>query len=452
MESAEQRQQDKKQFLGLWMCTALVVGNMIGSGVFLLPSTLASIGPISIFGWLFTAAGAIVLALIFSRLSRLEPDVGGPYAYARTGFGDFAGFLVAWGYWISIWSANAAISVALVSYLAVFWKPLATNRVLGAVVGIAAIWLLTWVNAMGIRRAGWVQLITTILKLIPLGAVAFIGLFYLNTAHFSPMVQGDLFPLSALTASASLTLFAFLGLESATVPAGNIVDPRRTIPRATTLGTVIAAAIYIAGTVAVMGIIPIGSLAGSNAPFADAASIIWGPWARYAVALGAAVSCFGALNGWILLQGQMPFAVARDRLFPKSFGHLSKRGTPVVGLVVSSALVSLLLIMNFTRGLVEKFQFIILLATMTCLVPYIFSSLAEVMIMIKLKGDKPLDRKRMIKALALGIPGFVYSAWTIAGSGAETVYWGFLLLIAGIPVYVWFKWRQATGSPHSFGV
>ncbi len=432
----------KKQNLGLWMCTALVVGNMIGSGVFLLPSALASIGPVSIFGWLFTATGAIILALIFSRLSRLAPDVGGPYAYTRTGFGDFAGFLVAWGYWISIWSANAAIAVALISYLGVFWKPLATSPLLGAGIGIAAIWLLTWVNAMGVRRAGWVQLVTTIMKLIPLGAVAFFGLFYLKAGHFSPLWEGDPFPLSALTASASLTLFAFLGLESATVPAGNVDNPQRTIPRATILGTIIAAVIYIAGTVAVMGIIPIGSLAGSNAPFADAAAKIWGPWAGYAVAAGAAISCFGALNGWILLQGQMPFAVARDRLFPKSFARLSKRGTPVVGLVVSSVLVSLLLIMNYTKGLVEKFQFIILLATMTCLVPYIFSSMAEVMMQIKLRGDRPLDRKRMLKALGLGIPGFIYSAWTIAGSGAETVYWGFLLLIAGIPVYVWFKWRQ----------
>lgn len=435
-------EKNKKQNLGLWMCTALVVGNMIGSGVFLLPSTLASIGPVSIFGWLFTATGAIVLALIFSRLSRLEPDVGGPYAYTRTGFGDFAGFLVAWGYWISIWSANAAIVVALVSYLGVFWKPMATDPVLGAAIGIGAIWLLTWVNAMGVRRAGWVQLITTIMKLIPLGAVALIGLFYMNPGHFSPMYSGDSFPWSALTTSASLTLFAFLGLESATVPARNVDNPQKTIPRATIMGTVIAAVIYIAGTVAVMGIIPIGMLAGSNAPFADAATKIWGSWAGYVVAAGAAISCFGALNGWILLQGQMPFAVARDRLFPKSFAHLSKRGTPVVGLVVSSVLVTVLLIMNYTKGLVEKFQFIILLAAMTCLVPYIFSSLAEVMIQIKMRGQKKLDPKRMLKALALGIPGFIYSAWTIVGSGAETVYWGFLLLIAGIPVYVWFKWQQ----------
>lgn len=439
----------KSRGLGLWMSTALVVGNMIGSGVFLLPAALAIYGSISLFGWLITTSGAVFLALIFGRLSRLKPALGGPYIYSRWGFGDFAGFLVGWGYWISIWCANAAIAVALVSYLSVFCPPLAASPLLAAGLAMANIWLLTGVNIIGVRQAGWVQLVTTIIKLLPLLAIALLGLFFINPGHFSPLHRGEGSPLSAVTAAASLTLFAFLGLESATIPADNVDKARQTIPRATVGGTLITAVVYILGTVAVMGIVPRESLVHSAAPFADAASTLWGSWARYAVAAGASISCFGALNGWILLQGQVPLAMARDKLFPGTFGRLSRRGTPVTGLVVSSVLVSLLLMMNYTKGLVEQYKFIILLATMTCLVPYIFSSLAELMILIRKREGRSLDRERLKKILTPAIPAFLYSLWTVGGSGQETVYWGFLLLLAGIPVYVWFKVKnrpQVTGA------
>jgi APA family basic amino acid/polyamine antiporter len=438
-----------KRGLGAWMSTALVVGNMIGSGVFLLPAALAVYGSISLFGWFFTTGGAILLALVFSRLSRLMPAVGGPYAYTRRGFGDFAGFLVGWGYWISIWCANAAIAVALVSYLSVFFPALATTPSLAAAAALASIWLLTGVNIMGVRWAGRLQLITTIIKLLPLLAVATLGLLFLNPDHFTSFHSSGGSGFSALTAAAALTLFAFLGLESATIPANDVENAGKTIPRATIAGTLITAAVYILGTAAVMGIVPRESLIHSAAPFADAASSIWGPWAQYAVAAGAAISCFGALNGWILLQGQVPLAMARDRLFPGAFGRLSGRGTPVTGLVVSSVLVSLLLLMNYTRALVEQFKFIILLATMTCLVPYIFSSLAELMILARGKGSGAASKPRLKKSLGLGIPAFLYSLWTIGGSGQETVYWGFLLLMAGIPVYVWFKSSMDQGAEGS---
>ena len=218
--------------MGMWMAAALVVGNMIGSGVFLLPASLGSFGGISLLGWGFTCAGAMLLALVFARLSRLVPRAGGPYAFSRAGFGDFAGFLVGWGYWISIWVANAALAVAFTSYLSWFWPALATDRMLASGVGIAAIWLLTWVNVRGVRTAGSVQVVTTILKLAPLVAVGTLGLLYLDPANFRPFnPSGDgTFP--AITAAATLTLWAFLGFESATVPAEEVVDPERTIPRA----------------------------------------------------------------------------------------------------------------------------------------------------------------------------------------------------------------------------
>lgn len=435
----------KKKNLGLWMATALVTGNMIGSGVFLLPASLAAYGGMSIVGWLFTAAGAMLLALVFSRLSRAFPKIGGPYAYARMGFGEFIGFEMAWGYWISILAGNAAIATAFVGYLAVFWPTLGRSPGLAGAVAIAAIWGLTGVNAMGVRRSGWVQLVTTIGKLIPLVAIGMIGLFFIDLDHFVPFHTGDGSPFSAVSAVAALTLWAFLGLESATIPADDVDDPARTIPRATVVGTAIAAGVYILGTVAVMGVIPPADLAHTTAPFADAARALWGSWAGYAVAIGALVSTFGALNGWILLQGHIPRAAARDGLFPTGFERLSGRGTPVFGLVVSSGMTTVLMAMKYHGGLVEVFTFVILLATISTLVPYLFTAMAELLLFINER--ERFRGERLAGSATIAVLAFAYSLWAIAGAGQEAVFWGILLLFAGMPVYVWMRWRcsDATG-------
>ncbi|MFQ5791177.1 MAG: amino acid permease, partial [Acidobacteriota bacterium] len=406
--------------------------------------SLGRYGGISIVGWLISAGGASLMALVFARLSRMVRDAGGPYAFTRQGFGEFPGFLVAWGYWISIWTTNAALAVAFVSYLTVVWPTLETNGLLAGGVAVASIWLLTWLNALGVRKAGMVQLVTTILKLIPLAAIATFGLLYVDIGNFVPFNASEESSFSAVTATVTLTLWAFLGIESGTIPSDDVEDPRRTIPRATLLGTLCTSAVYILGTVAVMGVVPSSGLATSTAPFADAAREMWGSWAGYAVGIGAAISCFGALNGWLLLQGQIPLAAARDGLFPRSFGRLSKNNTPALGLVMSSVLATLLMAMNYTKSLVEQFTFIILLATLNTLVPYVFSTMAELMIFVR---DRERFRdERLSRAVVVAVLAFLYSLWAIAGAGQEIVYWGFLLLLAGVPVYVWIKWHRSAGG------
>ena len=427
--------------LGLWMATALVIGNMIGSGVFLLPSALAEYGGLSVVAWVATAAGAMLLALVFARLGRAYPATGGPYAYSRRAFGDFVGFQTAWGYWIAVWAGNAAIAVAFVGYLSEFWGELADNNALAAGVALAAIWTLTWVNSLGVRMGGWVQAVTTALKIVPLAAIATIGLLSFNSDNFGAFNPTDGSALNGITAAAALTLWAFIGLESATVPAEDVAKPRRTIPRSTIIGTGVAALLYILGTVAVMGVIPASALANSAAPFADAAKEMWGSWAGRVVAAGAAISAFGALNGWILLQGQVPMAAARDRLFPAAFGRTTRSGAPVFGLVVSSVLVTVLMGMNYTRSLVDQFTFIILLATLTTLVPYAYSAAAELMLFVSER--EAFSAPRLVKDAVIAALAFAYSVWAVAGSGYEVVYKGFILLLAGVPVYVFMKWRTA---------
>ena len=430
--------------LGIWIATALVVGNMVGSGVFLLPASLASFGGISILGWLFTSAGALAVALLMSRLARMMPKVGGPYAYTRSGLGDLPAFLVAWGYWISIWSGNAAISVAFVGYLAVFFPALAQIPALGAGVALTAIWLLTGLNAWGVREAGILQIWTTVLKLLPLLAIGTLGLLYLDPQNFVPFNASGQSSFSAITATAALTLWAFTGLESATIPADSVENPGKTIPRATIIGTLVAGVVYILATVGVMGVLPAAELAGSTAPFADAGRLMWGGWAGSLIAIGAAISAFGALNGWIMLQGQMPMAAARDGLFPSVFGRMSSRGTPVPGMVISSLLITGLMGLNYTASLVDQFTFIILLATLSTLVPYAFSAISELVIFAR--DRERFSGERLAGASVIAVLALAYSLWAIVGTGMRTILWGSVLLAAGLPIYAWQR-RKGSQKP-----
>jgi basic amino acid/polyamine antiporter, APA family len=427
-----------KEQIGLWTATSLVVGNMIGSGVFLLPSALAIYGGISLVGWLFSTIGAMVLAILFSYLSKAMPSVGGPYAYTREGLGEFPAFLVAWGYWVSVWCGNAAITVAFVSYLSVFFPILATDNLAAVLTGLGTIWLLTWVNSRGIKTAGKVQLVTTILKLAPLSIIAIFGIFYADWHNFTPFNRSAETNWQAIGSTATLTLWAYLGLECATIPADNVENPEKTIPRATILGTSIAAIVYILGTVAVMGLMSPDALKDSKAPFADSAAIIWGEKARLFMALGAIISTFGALNGWILMQGQVPLAMTKDKLFPKIFGQENSKGVPALGIVISSILLSVLMAMNFSKSLVEQFKFMLLLSTMTVLIAYLFSAASFILIMKK--QNLILPRNRVVK-LMIAIVAFSYALWAIAGSGQDVVYWGFMLLMSGVPIFVFMKYK-----------
>ncbi|HET7175876.1 MAG TPA: amino acid permease [Gammaproteobacteria bacterium] len=430
-----------RRSLGLATTTSIVLGNMVGSGVFLLPATMAVFGVYSLWGWCVSTVGALLLAWVFSNLSRRLPKAGGPYAYPREAFGDFAGFQVAWIYWLSIVGTNASIAVAFTSYLGFFVPVLSSNPWYGALSALAAGWVLTGINILGVRAAGRLQLVTVILKLTPLVALGVFGLFHfdlhiLMSGH--PAVGAG----SAINQSAALAMWAFLGLECATVPADHVKDPEKTIPRATMLGTIIAGVFYIVCTTVVMGIIPADVLAKSGAPFADAAKLLWGNWAGSIIAITAIISCFGALNGWILMQGQLPQAVANNGLFPKVLAKESRFGTPMVALVVSSVLASVLVLMSkggsaigggTGNTLIQMFTDLILITTFFTLVPYMLCALAEIVLSRKQKRASNL-RLRDVR-FAMG--GFVFGLWACYGTGEDSLFYGTLLLLAGLPIYVW---------------
>jgi len=421
--------------LGLWTSTSLVLGNMIGAGVFMMPSTLASFGGISIIGWIASSIGAFLLAKVFAHLSKMMPGSdGGPYAYSKSAMGDFAGFLVAWGYLISVWCTNAAITVSFISALSTFIPALATNSLMAVFTGLATIWILTWINTLGVFTSGKLQLITTILKVVPILLVGIVGLFFIQWDNFLPFNASGTSTLSAITATTTLTFFAFLGIECATIPSGSVENPEKTIARATLLGTFIATAVYILSTVSIMGMIPAAQLKTTVTPFADAATIIWGYGAKYWVSAGVAIAAFGALNGYILIQGQLPAAIANDQLFPAIFAKKNSKGVPAIGVAISSVLVSFFMMMNYTKGLVDQFKFLILLTTLTVLIPYLFSTAAYIIFRLK---EANLSKWIKYSAITLASLAFLFFMWMIIGSGQEIVYWGFVLSMSSIPVYVW---------------
>ena len=419
-----------KRQIGLVTVTTLVLGNMIGSGVFLLPASLAPYGAYSLAGWLVSACGALLLAGVFFRLAKRAPRAGGPYAYSREAFGDCIGFLVAWMYWVALVGGFAAIAVAFASYLSALFPVIGSRPWYGALTALAAIWVLTLVNIAGVRGAGNVQVVTTVLKLLPLLALAIFGFAHFNPQLMTPGPQAGS-PVHAISLSVAATLFAFIGVECATIPAAHVRDPETTIPRATLLGTAIAAVVYVACTTAVMGLLPESVLAHSQAPFADAGRLLWGHWAGLLIAGVAAVSCFGAVNGWTLIAGQFPQAVARDGLFPGVFARDSRFGTPASALLISAVINSVFVLANFSHGMVALFTFMVLLTTLSTVVAYLFCAMAD--IVLAHRSGKPVRLRDTVLACA----AFGFAVWAALGAGQEAVYWYFALLIIGIPLYVW---------------
>ena len=422
--------------IGLFSATSLIIGNIIGAGIFVLPASLGKFGSISILGWIFTASGSLILAKIFSNFSKMiSGQNGGPYLYTKVVLGDFLGFLVAWGYWISCWVNNAAIAVAIVSALSFFIPELNKNPILASITGLSFIWFFTFTSSRGVRSSAKIQIFTTIAKLIPLLFIIIFGLFFFDSTIFPNFNITDKSNLEILPIVSVITLYAFLGLESASIPAANIKKPEKNIPIATMTGTLISTFVYIFGTVVLFGILPNEILINSPAPFAEAGNLIGGKYAGYFISAGAAVSAIGALNGWILITSYMPMTLAKDKLFPKILTKKNKKGFPVVSLVLGSILTSIVMSMNFNEGLVSRFEFLILLTTLSTLIPYLFVSVAYLTYYLKKKFSVNILYKKQI----IAILGILYSCWAIFGSGKESVFYGTILLLIGVPVYITMK-------------
>lgn len=432
--------------LGFWMCSALVVGNMIGSGVFLLPASLAPFGWNALLGWLVTIGCALVLAFVFARLAQALPRAGGPYAYTEAAFGPGLGFAVAWTYWLSIVIGNAAVGIGSVSYMSVLIPVIGRVHALPPLLTVGIVWALTLLNCLGARLVGGVQLVVTLLKLLPLAAVIIVAAVVFASGHASPIVLppvADIHP-AAITGAAALTLWALLGLESATVPADKVIDAPRTIPRATLFGTASAGLIYLCVCAAMLLMMPASQLAQSPAPFADFLERYVGGHAGPIVAAFAVLSALGALNGWVLLQGELPSVMAQRGLFPRWLAHTTANGTPVRAHCVSGVVLTAMVMMNFQRTMVDLFTFLALLSTTVTLFAYLFSMLAA----LKLEARGSMSASVSTRVLA--IIGAVYSLWAIWGAGPRPAMWGLVFLLSALPVYLLMRRSGSDTALRSF--
>jgi APA family basic amino acid/polyamine antiporter len=423
--------------------SALVVGSIVGVGIFNLPSSLSSYGPITIVSMGLATIGALALAWLFSSLARRMPAPGGPYAYARTAFGNRLGFANAWSYWITAWAGNAAIAVGWVLYVEVFINK-GQTKIWTILLVLAGLWIPALINLTGIKNTGGFQLATTITKFIALVFMSIVGLFYIKSANFTPFNLSGQSPIGAIGSGMAIALFSYLGLEVASVAAGKVRDPDRNVPLATMLGTIASAVVYMLSLVAVFGIVSSHELQKSTAPFSTAINIMFGGtvWGNVMAAV-VIVSGIGALNGWTMITAEMPRAAAEDGVFPEIFKRLNRRGAPAWGIVLSTGLASVAIVINYlgSNG-VTVFTTLVLMTGITAAVPYGFSALAQ--IKWRVADQKQIDTPRFIRDLIIAVLSAVFSALFIYYSRdtghSLFIYWApFALTVGafliGVPVY-----------------
>src|SRR6516165_7221915 len=428
---------------GLTTAIALIVGSIIGVGIFNLPTSLASYGPISLVSMGLTTIGALVLAVLFAALSRRVPADGGPYAYSRVAFGNRLGFANAWSYWITAWAGNAAIAVGWVLYVEVFINK-GHNRLGSIVLVLIGLWLPAIINLTGVKNMGAVQVVTTILKFIALAFMSTVGLFYITRANFSPWNVSGESTIDAIGGGMAIALFSYRGVEVAAVAAGKVKDPDRNIPRSTILGTLATAVVYMLSLTAVFGILPNTVLQNSTAPFSDAVDVMFGgtAWGKL-MAIIVIISGLGALNAWTMICAEMPLAAANDGLFPDQFKRMSSRGVPTFGIIASTALASLAMLINYLgSGGATVFTTLVLMTGITAAIPYGFSALAQ--IKWRLMDRRQLHAAHFARDMIVAGLSLVFSVlfiWYSRNVGNSFwVYWApFLLaggaLLLGIPVY-----------------
>lgn len=405
---------------------------MIGNGIFLLPAVLAPYGSLSTLGWIFSGLGTLLIAFMLGNLASRNPKLGGPYAYTHMAFGDLPSFFVGWGHWVSYCSATAVGGIAAVAYLSFFIPQLMEIPVYGALTSLALIWIVTALNISSTKSAGIFQLVTTVLKLLPLFVIAGGGVILGDVASIpANNPKNESVPL-LISGLVILTMWAFVGVENVTIAADEVIDPKKTIPRALIAGALTAVAFYIAATLGVMALIPADELAQSSSPFADAATVLLGTWGGGLVAIGAIVSIVGALNGNVLASGMLSRAIAVDKLFPARFAKLTKAGSPAFSLTVAACIASVLIVMNYTKGLLAAFEMLIVLSTLTTLLPYAMSSLAELVLQ---RRDVGAGGSSNIRQLAIAIGALAFTLFAIVGSGLLIASYGLILLAAGYPIY-----------------
>jgi APA family basic amino acid/polyamine antiporter len=434
--------------MGMPSATALVIGSIVGTGVFTMPAVLAGAGTMGIAVLAVIAVGAMLLAVLFGQLARRIPNGdGGLYAYARHEFGDFAGYFVGWCYWVQSWAGNAAIVSSWVFYVDAlfgFHHPSGMENWSIAIVGL---WVPALINLAGVRQMAWFQNVTVVLKFVPLLFVGVVGWFFVQNAHFGPFnaTGGSLY--SGIGLAAGVALFSFIGVEAAAITAKRVRNPRRNVARASILGTALSAMLYVLVTAAVMGLVAHHTLVNTGSPFVNAIDSIFphSAWAGKTIAALAVVSGIGALNGWTLIVTETSRAIAQDDLFPRPFAWKDAKGTAWFGIVVGTALPSLLMLWSYTTSSgLTVFTYLVDLSVVTVAIPYFFSAIAQLTYLVSRR--RRVEGWRLARDLAVAGTSVLFSMWVTFASGYQVVYQALVVIMAGLILYAFMNaHRQRLG-------
>ena len=438
------RNEAKAQALGLGSATALVIGSIVGTGVFTMPAVLAGAGTMGLVVLGVIGVGAMLLAVLFGQLTKRVPNSdGGLYAYSRHEFGDFAGYLVGWSYWISSWAGNAAIVASWVFYVDALFSISRPSGMVNFGIAMIGLWVPAVVNLAGVRQMAWFQNVTVILKFLPLLFVAVVGWFFVQMAHFGPFnaTGGSLY--SGIGIAAGVALFSFIGVEAAAMTAKRVQDPRKNVMRASVLGTAASAILYVLVTAAVMGLVAHHTLVNTGSPFVNAFESIFphGAWAGKFIAAVAVVSGIGALNGWTLIVTETSRAIAQDDLFPRPFAWTDANGTAWFGIVVGTALPSLLMLWRYSTSTgLTVFTYLVDLTVVTVAIPYFMSAVAQLTFLVSRR--RPVQGWALARDLTVAGASVLFSMWVTFASGYQVVYQALVVVMAGLILYAFLNARR----------
>jgi APA family basic amino acid/polyamine antiporter len=439
-EQMSPRNQQKAHALGLTSATGLVIGSIIGTGVFAMPAVLAGAGTSSLITLAVIAVGAMLLAILFGQLTRRVPNSdGGLYAYARHEFGDFAGYLTGWCYWIQAWAGNAAIVSVWVLYVDALFG-ISPSGMGNWGIALAGLWIPAVVNLAGVRQMAWFQNLTVVLKFLPLLFVGVVGWFFVSKANFGPFNASGGSLYSAIGIAAGVALFSFIGVEVAAITAKRVRNPRLNVGRASMLGTAASAILYLVVAAAVMGLVPHHALVNSTAPFVPAFQAIFphGAWAGKLVSALAVVSGIGALNGWTLVTAEVSRAPANDGLFPKAFAWTDRKDSAWFGIVMAAALPSLLMLWRYTSSSgLTVFTYLVDLTVVTVAIPYLISACAQLAYLASRR--RRVQGWLLARDLSITAAAVLFSMWVTFAAGYAAVYQAMVIVLAGIILYAFLK-------------
>jgi putrescine:ornithine antiporter len=418
--------------MSLMQLTVLTAVNMMGSGIIMLPANMAQVGAISLLSWVVTAIGSMAIAYGFAQAGVFNAKPGGMAAYAEDAYGKDGYFLTFFLYFLSLAIGNVAIAISAVGYLAAFFPWLSSAPIATCIGVIMLIWLTTIANFGGPGITGKIGAITVWGVIIPVAGLSVIGWFWFSSATFSEAWNPQHMSIAkGMGSSISLTLWAFLGMESAAQNSDAVENPKKNVPLACLLGTLGAAVIYILSTTVIQGIMPNKVLAESGGPFADVYAQMFNPTVGTIIRALAILACLGSLLGWQFTIAQTAKTAAGERLFPAFFAKTNRMSAPVVGMIVMGVVQTILALSTISPSLSEQFSVLVNLAVVTNVIPYIIS-LSALMVIMRNAGV-PQGTYRLNTSIAL--IGMLYSTYAIYASGATAVIGGAIVL--AIAFIIW---------------